>query len=831
MATSPDGPERSDCSDVTRAERQLRAGVAVVGLISAAFIVMYVVTAVSYESRYPFVANSVAKDGLFVALAVIGVGDIRRYAFTAVLLVLAHLLLVLGLLLAVAFDDVSTVAGTLDPSTLPVAAGTLVWVWIGADLLIAAVLTVLYLRAQRARYRLRYLSGVEFSTLRALAEVLTPDPQDTVPTLDSGRRVDTYLAGFRAQGKWRVRLALIGLTVYPLLTLHPPFSMMSPKRRLAFVRRRMLSDVWGRRLPGPVRTTVQAMIRAAQQLAFIGYYEDPRAAAKCGYVRFSERPDYGELVKRVDWDRPRVSCLDPADVHSEVITTDVAIVGSGAAGSVLAHELARQGREVLILERGLHVDPSDFSEVESEQLSRLYADGALTLSRDFRFQILQGMCVGGSTVVNNGVCFEIPERALAAWQDPDGLDAGLDAAELRHSFAEVERLIRVRQLTHGPSLNAGWRLFEAGIDRLRLTDPPYEQGLFQCNIDDCLGCGYCNIGCRFGKKLSMLESVLPKAQQEFGEAVRILAQCEVDKIETGDGRALALHCRLGGRKLRVRANRIVLSAGAVASSIILARSGLGGRHVGRHLGFNLASPLTAEFEEELHSERGLQMTNYLVTPAGQDCALETWFNPIASQSLFMPGWFDRHYENMLRYPHMTCVGAVVGTRRNASVKPTPALLGGGVSLKYTPDPADFRRLVDGLKFAGRIMLAAGATRVMPPSFRYLEARSEDELSRFDELRDNSDLSCNSAHPQGGNCLSRNPRKGVVDSNFAVHGIENLYVCDASVFPAPITVNPQLTVMALAHYAARRIAAPPPALKALSSAVNGASTTRSRIRVS
>ena len=97
---------------------------------------------------------------------------------------------------------------------------------------------------------------------------------------------------------------------------------------------------------------------------------------------------------------------------------------------------------------------------------------------------------------------------------------------------------------------------------------------------------------------------------------------------------------------------------------------------------------------------------------------------------------------------------------------------------------------------------------MPPSFRYMEARCEQELDRFDELRDNSDLSINTAHPQGGNCMSRDPRKGVVDPNFAVHGVENLYVCDASVFPAPITVNPQLTVMALARYAARRVAAPP-----------------------
>jgi choline dehydrogenase-like flavoprotein len=45
---------------------------------------------------------------------------------------------------------------------------------------------------------------------------------------------------------------------------------------------------------------------------------------------------------------------------------------------------------------------------------------------------------------------------------------------------------------------------------------------------------------------------------------------------------------------------------------------------------------------------------------------------------------------------------------------------------------------------------------------------------------------------------------VVDEQFRVHGTENLYVCDASVFPSSITVNPQLTVMALADYAAPNI---------------------------
>jgi choline dehydrogenase-like flavoprotein len=63
----------------------------------------------------------------------------------------------------------------------------------------------------------------------------------------------------------------------------------------------------------------------------------------------------------------------------------------------------------------------------------------------------------------------------------------------------------------------------------------------------------------------------------------------------------------------------------------------------------------------------------------------------------------------------------------------------------------------------------------------------------------------SAHPQGGNAMSRQPKLGVVNADFRVHGFDNLYVCDASVIPSSLQVNPQLTIMGLAHYAATRIA--------------------------
>jgi choline dehydrogenase-like flavoprotein len=57
---------------------------------------------------------------------------------------------------------------------------------------------------------------------------------------------------------------------------------------------------------------------------------------------------------------------------------------------------------------------------------------------------------------------------------------------------------------------------------------------------------------------------------------------------------------------------------------------------------------------------------------------------------------------------------------------------------------------------------------------------------------------------GGNAISRDPDKGVIDERFKLHGADGVYVCDSSVFPSAVTVNPQLTVMALADYASSGI---------------------------
>jgi choline dehydrogenase-like flavoprotein len=304
----------------------------------------------------------------------------------------------------------------------------------------------------------------------------------------------------------------------------------------------------------------------------------------------------------------------------------------------------------------------------------------------------------------------------------------------------------------------------------------------------------------------MLDTVLPAAQQLRGpEALRILAGCEAQKLHGNGNTVTSVTCRLSnGRRLEVQGNTIVVAAGAVSSSLLLLRSGIGGKQVGTHLAFNMGSPITAVFDRPINAYDGLQISHYLQLSPSQGYLLETWFNPPVAQALAMPGWFDDHYKNMQRYNHMSSVGVLVPTEANATVRRAGLF---GREIAYTPTPGDLAKLVEGLILAGRICCAGGASVVLPHTWDYYEFTRADELERLRHIiRQAGDVALGTGHPQGGNRLSQNASQGVVNPEFRVFGYDNLYVCDASVFPSSIGVNPQLTVMALADYASQFIAA-------------------------
>ncbi len=723
-----------------------------------------------------FMPNSFAKDALFVVLSAVGAADVRRRGWMALLVALGYVALVVGQIATLWHGG----APAQDvPIVGEVSATVALLAWMGVDIVLAVAFVALWLAAVRARLGLRYLNPIGFHALAALAEVLIEGRREVVSPEQIAHNVDGYLAALQSRTKWRIQVALIALAISPLV----PLPVLSPDVRKRFLQRRFVERIGARRVWRPVRHYFQAMISTASQMTYLGYYGDPASWKEIGYEPYRGRSG-GRLPQPSDPPEPPLRTLTgpPRERY------DTVVVGSGAAGGILAYRFAETGRRVLVLERGPHVDPRTFTDDEVGQYLRLYNEGALQLATDFRLQVLQGMCVGGGTTINNALCLDPPAEVLERWAAH-----GIDPEGLSTAIGDVREWLGVAEIDVRTTNKAAGR-FATAVEALHL---PGRMHVMSANISSaCLGCGYCNIGCAYGAKLSTLDTVLPWAQQRHG--IDVLADVEVERLVVDGRRASGvLARRASGAPVTVAADEVVVAAGAIGSSWLLQRSGLGGRSAGQGLHFNINSPLTAEFPDAVDSFAGIQMSHAYAPEGGiPGYLVETWFNPPATQALAMPGWFDRHFENMLRYRHMACAGVLVGTTTPGCVKPTRS----GPAIEYTASPADRATLVEGLKTAARIFLEAGAERVMPATFAYHEYRTVAALADLPvHVREAGDLLLTSAHPQGGNAIG-----AVVDEDFRVDGIENLYLCDASVFPTSVHVNPQLTVMGMAEYASRRI---------------------------
>jgi hypothetical protein len=386
----------------------------------------------------------------------------------------------------------------------------------------------------------------------------------------------------------------------------------------------------------------------------------------------------------------------------------------------------------------------------------------------------------------------------------------LDPLNLDQSVSAIRQFLHIQPQPEN-ILNPSHPKFAEQIRKLGLNNGkfPEEQrvqvGVVDANIEGCVGCGYCNIGCKYGKKMSMLDKTLPEAQRRFPGRLRIMAECEVEHIRTASGepqKVIGIRAKLSdGRRVTIKADTFVVSAGAIASSYLLQKSGIGrDLPVGSQVCFNMGSPITAEFNQEIDAYDGLQISHYGLPAQNRGFVMETWWNPPVAQAVNMPGWFEEHYQNMKNYRKQMAVGVLVGTENNGKVRPA---LTGGADINFVPTRQDLSRLADGLIQAGEVLFAAGARRVMINTWGYDVFTHPSQLFRIYELTgDPRYITLGSGHPQGGNAISEDPTRGVVGPDFRVHGYQNLYVCDASVFPSSITVNPQLTIMSLADYAAR-----------------------------
>lgn len=470
---------------------------------------------------------------------------------------------------------------------------------------------------------------------------------------------------------------------------------------------------------------------------------------------------------------------------------DAVVIGSGAAGAVMAFELTRRGLSVLVLEKGRRENPQSFEHSEMAMLPRLYKNGGMQMTTDLDVAIMQGATVGGSTVINNAIWLRADlKRVLPDWKSRG---ADLDEARIIHAYEDLESKLHVSTIPMTVA-NRGTDVFLRGCEALNIP-----ARLLTHNREQCLGCGWCNYGCRYNRKTSMLVTYIPWAEEKGAE---IVDSCSSVRLHVQKSQVTSVEFTRRGKSQQVTTERVVICAGAIGSSELLLHNGIYQQgNVGKHFHLLGGVMVTAEMQEALNAYDGIGLTS--VAEVGPDCVVETFFSPPGAFSITLGGWFATHFERMRRYTHFAQAGVMVGTEPRGSISVNRK---GETQIKLTFSKTDIERLKHGLHTLAEIFFAAGATTVLPATFRFIEFTHPADLAQIDEqVKHPDDLLLGSAHPQGGNVIHEDPSKGVVDTNFRVHGFDNLFVADASVFPSNLWANCQATTMALAHMAADSVA--------------------------
>ena len=530
----------------------------------------------------------------------------------------------------------------------------------------------------------------------------------------------------------------------------------------------------------------------------------------------------------------------PSDV------VDFVIVGSGAAGGVVAKQLATRGYSVVVLEAGPRMAPSDFKHDEFSY----WMNGDLAPKTPVTWRrtpkdtaqvgqggIFRAAVVGGSSVhftANFWRLHEIDflERSrLGAIPGADLVDWPIRYADLEPYYSMVDWEVgvsgepgpfdppRSRPFPMPPMpVKSSGVLFERGARKLGWHPQPAPMAILSRPFNGrnaCQHCGFCiGFGCEFGAKSSTLASVIPVAEATGKCEIRPTSYAARVELEAR-GRATGVVYFDGDRKEQLqRARAVVLSANGAETPKLLLMStssrfpqGLANSsgYVGKHLMFNGNTGTMALFEHPLNEYKSIQVTRII----------HDFYDSDPKRGFYGGGGIDGRYQ---QYPITFALGAL---------PPDSPTWG-----------SDFKRMLG--EYFNRTMMFAGHTTSLPvasnsvsldptvkdswglPALRITYQDHADDLKIMQFMVDRSKemaeaagaqkvwafpvgISSGTAHLLGTCRMGKNPRTSVINSDHRTHDVRNLFLCDGSSMVTSGRGQPTMTIMALAFRAGERMA--------------------------
>ncbi|WP_433496280.1 GMC family oxidoreductase N-terminal domain-containing protein [Sphaerimonospora sp. CA-214678] len=503
--------------------------------------------------------------------------------------------------------------------------------------------------------------------------------------------------------------------------------------------------------------------------------------------------------------------------------TDVLVVGSGFGGSIAAYHLAAGGAGVVVLERGPWLNSEEFE--HDFKLGSSY-------TRIFDFvagdgmSVLGGNCVGGGSVVYFAA---MPRAPRFVFERRGGIGRRMWPASLSRDTLEpwYDRVAESIEIT-----KQGWDdvtyaggLWAAACDHAGRTANPVPAAI---DRGSCTNCNWMMAGCRFDAKQSLLLNYLPAA---LAHGARIRPLHEVQRISRNDDGSYRVHYDvIDAEDYRVRvesgtidAKIVILAAGAGATPVILQRSetelGPMPHAVGRYFSGNGERLNTAVLNEDRVREvLGLTRADGLGYAANQigkgptvanwdrlDGSLPEYTRYSLEQLYFPPGlgtilaqvadpdgptWFGVKKKEMLRRWQSWLIIFQMIEDDNEGVFGPPPVAGNADRISQQ-------------------MLGVGRLRYRPTentlrAWAMADADVKDILER-DGLATvtawtNDVVGAYTVHPLASCRIGDDPATSALDDGHELRGHPGIFVTDGSAVPGALTVNPAMTIAALAERA-------------------------------
>lgn len=297
-------------------------------------------------------------------------------------------------------------------------------------------------------------------------------------------------------------------------------------------------------------------------------------------ISFPQTPLYGSRTKGFPYEFLQFD----SDASAAVIDTDVVIIGSGCGAGVAAKNLAEAGHRVIVAEKSYHFSNAHFPMTQAQGLNHMFENGGAYISDDGSIALVAGSTWGGGGTVNWSASLHTQSFVRQEWAD-SGLPF-FTSLSFQQSLDRVCDYMGV-STDHVEHNDANSVLLE-GSRKLGYAAKVIPQNTGHKKHY----CGHCMLGCAAGEKRGPAVSFLvdaARAGSQFiegftAEKVLFGSGSHGTNVATGViGDWVSKADRSVKRRVIINAKKVIVSCGTLHSPLLLRRSGLKNRQIGRNL--------------------------------------------------------------------------------------------------------------------------------------------------------------------------------------------------------------------------------------------------------